>query len=182
VRDRWWLEQLRTVTPLTAGVTVRDSMVLLRGRRRIEVAFLGRANTRGDLVVYLPEERIVATGDVVVHPMPYGFGSYLGAWIEVLDRVRGLGATTIVPGHGSVLRDWSYLDQLRELMVAILEQARDAVRKGYDLAATRRSVSIDSLRARFTGGDSLRARVFDANFTTPAVERAWLEARGDLDK
>lgn len=54
--------------------------------------------------------------------------------------------------------------------------------RGLDLEATRKAVDLSALRARFTRGDELVGRAFDAFFITPAVERAWLEARGELDK
>ena len=91
-------------------MTVADSLVLHRGGRDIEVKFLGRGHTSGDLVVYLPKERIVATGDLVVHPIPFGGSSYLQEWAGTLRKLKLLDATTIVPGHGEILSDWSYVD------------------------------------------------------------------------
>ena len=49
---------------------VETSLTLTRGKRKIEVLFLGRAHTSADLVVWLPEERIAITGDLVVSPIP----------------------------------------------------------------------------------------------------------------
>jgi hypothetical protein len=51
-----------------------------------------------------------------------------------------------------------------------------------DLEATRKAVDLTALKERFTRGDVAIGRSFDAFFITPAVERAWLEARGELDK
>lgn len=62
-----------------------------------------------------------------------------------------------------------------------LSQARQAVAQGMDPDATRKAVNVDSLRTLFTGGNSARNPVFDANYTVPAVERAWREARGELN-
>jgi glyoxylase-like metal-dependent hydrolase (beta-lactamase superfamily II) len=59
------------------SLTIADSLVLHRGERSIEVRYLGNGHTTGDLVVYLPRERIVATGDLVIDPIPYGFSPTL---------------------------------------------------------------------------------------------------------
>lgn len=179
---RWDIGALKEVTPVLPTLTLTDSLVLRRGERTIVVRHLGRGNTRGDLTVWLPRERVLVLGDLMVHPTPYSFGSYLSEWIGTLRSLRTLPAVAIVPGHGEVQHDWSYLDQLVELFGSTLTQARDAVAKGLDLEATRKAVDLSAFRARFTRGDELIGRAFDAFFATPAVERAWLEARGELDK
>ena len=179
---RWLNEQLRGVTTVTAGLTVADSLVFVRGDRRIVVRYLGRGNTRGDLTVWLPKERVLVTGDLLVNPIPYGFGSFLGEWTAVLDKLRATDAQTIVPGHGPIEHDFSYLAMMRALLESTLSQARAAAAKGLDLKATRLAVNVDSLRSRFTEGRAALVPAFDANFTVPAVERAWLEAMGRIDR
>jgi cyclase len=178
----WAIPVMAELRPLRPTLSITDSMVLHRGERTIEIRYLGRGNTRGDLTVWLPRERILVTGDLLVNPAPYSFGSYLGEWIRTLGALRTLPAVAVVPGHGAIQRDWTYLDLFVELLTSTLAQARAAVAKGLDLEATRKAVDLSALRTRFTGGDAAIGRAFDAFFVTPAVERAWLEARGELDK
>lgn len=177
---RWLKPQLAEITPLLPTLTVADSLVLHRGERTIVVRFVGRGNTRGDLTVWLPREGVLVTGDLLVGPAPYAFGSYPTEWIATLSTLRQLPASVIVPGHGPLRRDWAYLDLVRELLTSTRDQARDAVAKGLDLDATRKAVELRALRARFTQGDARVERAFDAFFVQPAVERAWQEARGGL--
>jgi glyoxylase-like metal-dependent hydrolase (beta-lactamase superfamily II) len=179
---KWAGPAINEVTPVRPTLTLADSLVIIRGDRRIVVRYLGRGNTRGDLSVWLPAERVLVTGDLLVNPAPYSFGSYLGDWTRTLGTLRTLPASTIIPGHGSIQRDWSYFDLFVELLNSTLRQARDAVAKGLDLEATRKAVDLTALRERFTHGDAAIGRSFDAFFIAPAVERAWLEARGELDK
>jgi glyoxylase-like metal-dependent hydrolase (beta-lactamase superfamily II) len=178
----WLGEDARAQRTVLPTITVDKELVLHRGKRRIEIKYLGRGNTRGDLVVFLPNERIVATGDLLVNPVPYSFGSYLGEWIQTLQAISALPVDVIVPGHGAIQRDRVYLEQVVALLESTLTQTKAAVAKGLDLAATRQAVKLDSLRLKFTRGERARERAFAAYFTTPAVERAFLEARGELDK
>lgn len=178
---RWLIPAVGEIRPVVPGLTLADSLVLRRGERTIVIQHLGRGNTQGDLVVWLPRERIVATGDLLVNPGPYSFGSYLGEWIVTLGRIRGLGADVIVPGHGALQRDHEYLDLVVSLLQYTLDGARAAVARGLDLQATRGAIDFTAFRQRFTGGDPARVRAFDAYFVQPAVQRAWLEARGELD-
>lgn len=78
----------------------------------VEVKFLGRANTAGDAVVWLPRQRIVMSGDMVVWPTPFGFFSFPGDWVQTLGRLKGLGYKTLIPGHGEPQTDTVYIDRL----------------------------------------------------------------------
>jgi glyoxylase-like metal-dependent hydrolase (beta-lactamase superfamily II) len=178
----WLSRDAQRYRPVLPTITVDRELVLHRGSRTIEIRYLGRGNTRGDLVVVLPAERIVATGDLLVNPVPYSFGSYLGEWAETLRAVRALPVDVIVPGHGAIQRDRAYLDQVVALLERTLAQAKQAVARGLDLEGTRAAVNLDSLRLRFTNGDRAREAAFAAYFATPAVERAFREAKGELDR
>lgn len=179
---RWALPATREVQPIQPTMTVADSLVLHRGNRDIVVRYLGRGNTRGDLSVWLPKEQVLITGDLLVNPAPYSFGSFPGEWQATLGKLRALPAAVIVPGHGAIQRDWRYLDLFVELLAYTRAGAAAAVARGLDLDATRRAVDLSGFRARFAKGDERVGRAFDAFFIAPAVERAWLEARGELDK
>jgi enamine deaminase RidA (YjgF/YER057c/UK114 family) len=165
---------------LPPTLLVADQLTLQRGRRTIDVRFLGRANTRGDLVVHLPAERIAIVGDILVAPVPFSFGSYLGDWVGTLTRISDLPVDLIIPGHGPLQRDRQYLNRVRALLESTLSQVKQAVAEGKDLDATRRAVSLDSMRQQFTGGSGLLTRAFNEFFVAPAVERAWREVRGEL--
>ena len=178
---RWLVPTVKEIRHVPPTMVVADSLVLHRGDRTIAIRWLGRGNTRGDLSVWLPKERVLATGDLLVHPGPYSFGSYLGEWIQTLGKLRALDARVIIPGHGAIQHDDRYLDQVVELLQYTLDQARAAVAKGLDLEATRKAIDFASFRQRFTGGERARIQAFDVYFVQPAVERAWLEARGELE-
>lgn len=166
------------VTPPT--LLVDNALTLWRGTREIRVLFLGRGNTAGDLVVFLPGDGIVAAGDLLVRPIPYAYGSYIGDWIETLGRVEALKPRVVMPGHGAVLTDTQYLRQVRDLLVAVRDHMRDAVAQGVTLEDARRSLSIETHLARFAGEDPGRRASFQSVFLAPATERAYLEAKGEI--
>jgi glyoxylase-like metal-dependent hydrolase (beta-lactamase superfamily II) len=175
------IEELESIEATPADLTFEDAIVLHRGDRTIEIRWLGLANTRGDVVVHLPRERIVATGDIIVHPIPFGFGSYYSDWIETLARIDGLGADVILPGHGEVQRDNDYLRRLQALLRDLVEQVDATVAEGATLEETQARVSLADWKERFAGDDDLKQRSFAAFWVTPAVERAWRQAMGEPD-
>ena len=145
------------------------------GGREVRIMHLGRGNTAGDAIVYLPKERVVVTGDLVVHPVPYMFGGYPVQFAETLRRLSRLGYTIMIPGHGEILRggaDQRYTALLIELLdevtrrvsdethrlgsgAANLEAVRDAVQKDFDLA---------TWRTRFAGDVKDEMDFFDTTF------------------
>lgn len=172
-----------SATPVIPGtLTFQDSLILHRGDRQIVIQHLGRGNTSGDVIVHLPKERIVATGDLVVHPIPFSFFSTLSEWPATLRAIRKLPADVIMPGHGAVQRNWEYLDQLVELTESTWNQVRLAVMSGANLDSTRRKVDLERFRVMFAGKDERQRRLFDYLFAGPAVEAAYSELRPDTTK
>jgi len=81
---------------LPEGITGAGQTLVTEGRT-IELRWFGRGNTRGDLVVYLPDQGIAATGDLLVAPIPLGFNSYPSEWIAVLDSIAALARLSWCP-------------------------------------------------------------------------------------
>ncbi|HEX6199442.1 MAG TPA: MBL fold metallo-hydrolase [Thermoanaerobaculia bacterium] len=175
--DRFSAEAAAVVATLP-DLVFDDALVLHRGERTIEVRFLGLGNTRGDVVVFLPRERIVATGDLLVHPAPFAFGSNYREWAATLEALDALEADVLFPGHGPVLRDRAYLHQVRDLLKDLVAQVDAAVAEGLTLEQTRERVTLADWQARFAQGDEAIGRAFESFFVQPAVQRAWELATG----
>ena len=97
------MEELRKVKFQSATLTFDHDFSVDLGNREVRIKFLGKGNTAGDAVAYLPNEKIVIAGDLVVHPIPYIYDGYPVEWIQTLKNLADLDAETIVPGHGPVL-------------------------------------------------------------------------------
>lgn len=83
--------------------TVEDERVLNMGGKQIRVLHLGRAHTGGDLIVHLPQERVVFMGEVFMnHVFPSMASAYPRDWVATIERAEALDADVYVPGHGFV--------------------------------------------------------------------------------
>jgi len=147
------------------------------GNREVKVMWLGRGDTGGDAVIYVPDSKVVMTGDLVVSPTPYSFGSYLSEWIQTLNKLMALDATTIVPGHGLVQHDWGYVKTLVSMLESVTSQVRAAVKQKLSLEDTRKKVDLESYRRLLCGDSIWRNGAFRIAFAEPAVERAYQEAK-----
>jgi glyoxylase-like metal-dependent hydrolase (beta-lactamase superfamily II) len=150
--------------------TIADEAVIDLGGRRVELRHIAPGNTKGDMILWLPDEKILATGDIVVRPTPYGFFSYPRSWAAVLREVKAFGARTIVPGHGEVMTDTAYLDLLAETMDLVAGQVDAQAKAGKSLDETRAAMDWSSVEQRFTGGDAMLDYLFNVWFKTPIVE------------
>jgi glyoxylase-like metal-dependent hydrolase (beta-lactamase superfamily II) len=156
-----------------------QSLLLADETHPVEVKFFGRANTAGDAVVWLPEQKIVFSGDIVVLPVPYGFNSYPGEWTGVLADIRGLAYDVLVPGHGRPLRDTVHIDRLITMLEDIRAQVAALASTDMDAAAVTAAVNLESASHAIAGDDPWLNRWFRDYWKDPIVSSALREARGE---
>jgi len=167
-------KQYKTVLP---NVAFNDSLNIRLGQREVQLLFLGRGNTTGDAIIFVPDAKVVITGDLIVWPTPYSYGSFLSEWIQTLAKVKALGAITVIPGHGPVQHDYAYVDQVSSALQYVLTQAQAAVAHHLSLEEARKKIDLSDLQKKFCGTDHDRILAFKTGFTDQAVERAYQEAK-----
>ena len=178
---RLYPAEVDAATFVPSGLTFGDHLTLALGRREVRVMHLGRGNTAGDAVVYVPDAKVLATGDLVVAPTPFAFGSYIGEWQRTLDALMAIDATTVLPGHGPVMHDFTYARRVRDALASIQAQVNAAVAAGKTLEETKAAVKLDAVAAGFAAaGDEFRIGGLAGAFVAPAIERAYQEAKGSI--
>ena len=128
--DENFLEQKRSVTYTFPNATFSESATLYLGTREIRVLH-ARAITPGDTFVYLPKEKILITGDILVSPIPFAVGgSYPQEWTETLQKLNQLETDTIIPGHGEPEHEKSYLQRNLALFQHVMKDVKEARANG----------------------------------------------------
>lgn len=158
--------------------TFADSLTLADADAPVELKFLGRANTSGDVVVWLPRQRVLVTGDIVVEPVPYMIQVFPGELMATLDRLRKIPFDVLVPGHGVPQRDQRYLDKLSALVGAVRDQVAPLARAGVPLDSIPARTEFAKQRSAFAGSDAWLAYWFDLYGLTPLIESVYNEALG----
>lgn len=160
--------------PQAPTTFVQDSLILRQGRRIIRILFLGRGHSRGDLVVHLPAERIVAAGDLVMFPVQFvGTTSFPADFAETEDRLIALRPDRIVPGHGPVLQGTAHAQLISRMLHSLTDQVRAARARGETLDQVKKSVQLDEFQRAFAGDSQVLKILFSYYVTTPAVQRAF---------
>ncbi len=109
-----FVEAQKEIDPRAPTVTLVEKMTLFRGSREIQLHHLGRGHTGGDVVVFLPEERLIFTGDLLLPRLSYMGDGHVDEWGQTLARLQELDFDLIVPGHGEPFTDRSKVGQLQE--------------------------------------------------------------------
>jgi len=161
-------------------LTFTDKLDSDLGNRELQVKYLGRGNTAGDAIVFLPKEKILVAGDLLVHPIPYTYDGYPAEWVQTLHKMVELDATTIVPGHGPILHDKAYLYLMADLMQSAVDQVRARIRQigfpgSHTLDEVKGSVDLTPFRVRFAGDDKDLQSQFD-DMTNQLVKITFSEA------
>ena len=117
--------------------TYRDRMTLYLGGKEIQILYVGRAHTRGDSIIYVPQDRIAYLSELYFAEQFVVINDGYGVdWLRALDAVDALGAEIVVPGHGPIPADpretRDGLRRFRQMLVDV----RDAVQKEIARGAT----------------------------------------------
>jgi glyoxylase-like metal-dependent hydrolase (beta-lactamase superfamily II) len=173
-----YLEGIPSLRIIAPTLTVKDRLTLRRGARTIEVLHLGRGHTPADLIVHLPQEGILITGDLVVHPVPLvGSTSLPADYAATLAKLLELKPKIIIPGHGAVMREDSYVRRMIRLLNSINQQSAVAAKRGETLEQARKSVNLEEFRKEFAGDSQLKSFIFQTYVAAPGVEAAFRQAR-----
>ena len=109
--------------------TFNDDMTVYLGNRRIDLMHLWRAHTAGDIVIHVPDQNVMFTGDIVeYHSACYCGDGYFSSWGDTLDNIASFDVDAIAPGRGNALTG-------KAMVEAAIESTRDFVDSTYRHAA-----------------------------------------------
>jgi len=109
-----YLAELQSM-PSTLPTLTLDGRLVLHGKtREVQILWLGRAHTEGDVFVYLPRERFVATGDALHRWTPYMADGFPAEWIQTLTALEQLDWDLALGGHGEVMKGKAHLQAWKQ--------------------------------------------------------------------
>jgi len=157
-----------THTPPTR--TFDGELTLTVGGKTVELIQVGPAHTRGDVLVHVPEDRTVFTGDILfIDGTPIMWAGPVQCWIDACQRIVDMDVETVVPGHGPItdgrgaVSVKGYLEYIRDQARERYDAGMDAFEAARDIAlgdyaswgdAERIVVNVDRLYREFSGDDS----------------------------
>ena len=150
----------------------KNELIFDDGKHRVELLHFGVAHTHGDGWAWLPNEKILFTGDACVNgPYNYASDGDIAKWIETLEAVKKLGAKTICPGHGPIGGP-EVLDDQQAYFVALTEQ----VKKFTGRTPEEMQDAVAGIRRELRSRERISRYVGD--FLDPQVEKVFVELGG----
>ena len=145
-----YLAEIKALELTLPDLTFDKSLILHRQDRDIVMLFLGRGHTSGDVVTYLPKQRVVATGDLLHGWMPFMGDSYPSEWIATLDALDKLEFDHIIGGHGTV-KPKAHLRFFRNYLADLVAEVKRARERSETLDQARTSVAA-ALKPKYEAG------------------------------
>jgi cyclase len=131
-----------TVAPPTVGMTTR--LALYRGEREIRILYVGRGHSDNDLVVLLPRDRIICTGDLLVPGLPDMSAGNITDWISTLESLKLQDFDTVLPARGAPFKGKQKIDALQSYLRDVLSQTTELLNKGLPVEEVARRVDLTS--------------------------------------
>jgi glyoxylase-like metal-dependent hydrolase (beta-lactamase superfamily II) len=147
-----FMQQLQQLKPTLPTRTVSSTVTLQEGGREIQLQLLGRAHTDGDIFIFLPKEKIIASGDALIDWMPFLNDGYPEDWVQTLTSLEKLDFTQVIPGHGDV-RPKAQLTFFRGYLGDLIAAVKKAAADGATLDDMKRKIG-DDLAPKYEAGMS----------------------------
>jgi cyclase len=144
---RSYFSEMSGFVPALPNITFNRNLSLHCGDVEVEILFPGRGHTAGDAVVFIPEDRVVVTGDLVHGLDPLLLEAYPDEWPDTVKRVAKLEFDTLVPGHGPVQHGRTMLTLFQDYLTELNQLVRDGLAAGKNLATLQSEVTPERLRS-----------------------------------
>ena len=151
-----YFAELKSMQVTLPTMTFDRSLILRRAGRTVEILWLGRAHTDGDVFVFLPNEKVIVTGDALHGWTPFMGDSYPYDWIQTLDAAEKLDFNSVLGGHGDVMHGKLRFELWKSYFRDLMDRTATVYAEGATLEQAQKSVS-DFLTKKY-------ADKFDPNF------------------
>jgi cyclase len=125
-----YLAELKSMQVVLPTLTFDHSLILHQKSRTVEILWLGKAHTDGDVFVFLPKEKVLVTGDALHGWTPFMADSYPYDWIETLNVAEKLDFTQVIGGHGDVMQGKQKFELWKQYFGDLLSQTAEAYSQG----------------------------------------------------
>jgi glyoxylase-like metal-dependent hydrolase (beta-lactamase superfamily II) len=175
-----YISEMKNYTPELPNVTVTDELIIHDKAHDLHLIFSGRAHTGGDVAVWCPQKKVVATGDMLHPSSPFLGDGYPLEWPRTLLKLAERDFSIIAGGHGAPQSGKSVLYKMSSYIEEISEAAVAARRAGKTLAQLQAEVTPDKLFALRGGyGDLMAQTILTSRYSAgpkPAPAAALADA------
>jgi cyclase len=169
--------EMKSYTLEVPTITFAKSHVIKDTAGDLHIQFHGRAHTAGDIAVFSPQKRVVASGDVIIGFLPNIADGYPRPWPATIKSVGQLAFDQVIPGHGPVHHDRARMLQMRNYIEELTGRVEEGKRAGQSLAELQKTLTMASIKTLQADGYGTYVADNLNNFTVYLGQRTAVEDR-----
>jgi glyoxylase-like metal-dependent hydrolase (beta-lactamase superfamily II) len=137
------LKEIENLEITLPTLTLERSMRLYAADREVQILYFGRGHTEGDVVVFLPKEKVLVTGDLLTNSIPFMRDAFPLEWSASLAGVEKLDYTQNIPGHGDVQQGKERLIILRAFFDDLIPAVERAISEGKSVEDAKKTIKAE---------------------------------------
>jgi glyoxylase-like metal-dependent hydrolase (beta-lactamase superfamily II) len=169
--------EMKSFTLELPTITFAKTHVIKDNAGDLHIEFHGRAHTAGDIAVFSPQKRVVASGDAIIGFLPNIADGYPRAWPATINSVGQLAFDHIIPGHGPVQQDRARMMQMRDYIEELTGRVEEGKKAGKPLAELQKTLTMSSIKTLQANGYGSYVADNLKNFTVYLGEKTAVEDR-----
>jgi len=169
--------EMRSYTLELPTITFAKSHVIKDAAGDLHIEFHGRAHTAGDVTVFSPQKRVVASGDVIIGFLPNIADGYPRPWPATISSVGQLAFDQIIPGHGAVQHDRARMTQMRNYIEELTGRVEEGKKAGKPLVELQKTLTMASIKTLQADGYGTYVADNLKNFTVYLGQKTAIEDR-----
>jgi cyclase len=156
--------ELANYTPELPSITFDKTYLLQDPAYDLHLEFHGHAHTAGDVVIYCPQERAIATGDVIHGFLPFIADGFPRVWPGTIDSIGQADFRSIMPGHAALQTDRIVMTNLRNYIEELTGKVEQGKKAGLTVAEVQQRITVASLKSLHSNGyEGYLARMSEQN-------------------
>jgi cyclase len=172
-----YLEEMKNFVPELPDIAFAQSHVIKDPAHDLHIEFRGRAHTAGDVVVFCPQKKAVASGDAIIGFLPNVADGYPREWPRTIDSIGQLAAARILPGHGPVQPNHQRAIQMRNYIEELTGLVESGKKAGKTLADLQKTITMSSVKSFQADGYGSYVAANQDRFMVYAGSRTMLDDR-----
>ena len=152
--QRDYMNAIQEIRPTPPNITLDRKMTLFQvvanGSREIQLLHFGRAHTGGDVVIFLPKEKVVFTGDMMLPSLSYMGDAFVDEWPVTLEGLKTLDFETWLPGHGPVMHSRDPISNFQAYLRDLWTKTVAMHDRGVSVEQASEQIDMTSHSANFT--------------------------------
>ena len=169
--------EMKSYTLELPTITFAKSHVIQDPAGDLHLEFHGRAHTAGDIAVFSPQRRVVASGDAIIGFLPNIADGYPRPWPATIDSVGRLAFDHLIPGHGPVQNDRARMTQMRNYIEELTGRVEEGKKAGKPLAELQKTLTMSSVKTLQANGYGSYVADNLKNYTVYIGQRTAVEDR-----